>query len=171
MIKDKKHTNHKRQVQKRKSSLQPPYYINKNLLFDYTRKRMAMKTDGPTLNEISSIDTTGNVIKDEAPRATMPRPVSTTNQLKNWVIVYWKEILIGIGSLLAGLLVIEHGIQLTKHDKDIEYFQKNEIKQDGEIELLKEKSNEMNIDIRLIEQRIELETEKNSHSQIETNNK
>ena len=138
-----------------------------------------MKTDGPTLNEISSIDTTGNVFQDEDSRAIPKRPVSNRDQIKQWWNDSGKQIVFGVvvGIIVAimiwifGDLVYHHNIRLTEHDKDIEYFQKNELKQDGEIELLKEKSNEMNIDIRLIEQRIELETEKSPHPQIETNNK
>ncbi len=146
--------------QRQWSRLRPPYFINKNLQFDIVRKQMKMKTDGPTLNEMSPVDSTVNVDTEETPRPQMSRPVSTSNQIKNWWLEWWKPVIIGLLTTLfvsiVGTLVVQHGIHLTRHDKDIEYLQKNENKQDGEIEQLKNKTHEITTDVRLIEQRVEL---------------
>ena len=140
--------------------MRPPYFINKNLQFDIVRKQMKMKTDGPTLNEISPVDSTVNVDTEETPRPQISRPVSTSNQIKNLWEDWWKQIIIGLAiagvSFFLGSLIINHGNRLTEHDKDIEYLQKNDNKQDGEIEQLKDKTHEISTDVRLIEQRVEL---------------
>ena len=147
--------------QRRRSRIRPPYFINKNLQFDIVRKQMKMKTDGPTLNEMSPVDTTVNVDTEETPRPQLSRPVSTTNQIKNWWEDWWKQVLIGIVTAgivaIVGTSVVKHGNHLIRHDKDSEYLQKNDDKQDDDIKQLKEKSYEMNTNLRLIEQRIELE--------------
>lgn len=147
--------------QKRRPRLRPPYFINKNFQFDFVRKQMKMKTDGPTINEMSPVDSTINIGTEETPRPPILRPVSTSNQIKNWCEEWWKQVLIGlfiagIGAVV-GTSVVEHGNHLTRHDKDIEYLQKNDDKQDDDIKQMKEKSNEMNTDLRLLEQRIELD--------------
>lgn len=141
--------------------MRPPYFINKNLQFDIVRKQMKMKTDGPTLNEMSPVDTTVNVDTEETPRPQLSRPVSTTNQIKNWWEEWWKQVIIGLVTTGIGVVVVtsvvKHGNHLIRHDKDIEYLQKNDDKQDDDIKQLKGKSNEMNTDLRLIEQRMEYE--------------
>lgn len=141
--------------------MRPPYFINKNLQFDIVRKQMKMKTDGPTLNEMSPVDTTVNVDTEETPRPQLSRPVSTTNQIKNWWEEWWKQVIIGLVTTGIGAVVVtsvvKHGNHLIRHDKDIEYLQKNDDKQDDDIKQLKGKSNEMNTDLRLIEQRMEYE--------------
>ena len=124
-----------------------------------------MKIDGPTLNEISDIDSTVSVEQGDSQRIATTRPVSTSNQIKKWWSGGGKQIIIEVvvGLVVAGLififgnLVYHHNIHLTEHDKDIQYLQKNDDKQDNDIEQLKEKSNEMNTDLRLIEQRLDLE--------------
>ena len=147
--------------QRRRSRMRPPYFINKNLQFDIVRKQMKMKTDGPTLNEMSPVDTTVNVDTEETPRPQLSRPVSTTNQIKNWWEEWWKQVIIGLVTTGIGAVVVtsvvKHGNHLIRHDKDIEYLQKNDDKQDDDIKQLKGKSNEMNTDLRLIEQRMEYE--------------
>ena len=141
--------------------MRPPYFINKNLQFDIVRKQMKMKTDGPTLNEMSPVDPTVNVDTEETPRPQLSRPVSTTNQIKNWWEEWWKQVIIGLVTTGIGAVVVtsvvKHGNHLIRHDKDIEYLQKNDDKQDDDIKQLKGKSNEMNTDLRLIEQRMEYE--------------
>ena len=141
--------------------MRPPYFINENLQFDIVRKQMKMKTDGPTLNEMSPVDTTVNVDTEETPRPQLSRPVSTTNQIKNWWEEWWKQVIIGLVTTGIGAVVVtsvvKHGNHLIRHDKDIEYLQKNDDKQDDDIKQLKGKSNEMNTDLRLIEQRMEYE--------------
>lgn len=140
--------------------MRPPFFINKNLQFDVVRKRMTMKTDGPTLNEMSHIDTTGNVGKDDMSRPVAERPVSNLTKIKNWWEEYSKEIIKGIVIIIAGALVtnliIEHGQHLVRHDKDIEVLQKNDERQNDAIDKMKENANELKTDIRLIEQRIDL---------------
>lgn len=147
--------------QRRRSRIRPPYFINKNFQFDIVRKQMKMKTDGPTLNEMSPVDSTVNVDTEETPRPQISRPVSTTNQIKNWWEEWWKQVIIGLVTAGIGAVVVtsvvKHGNHLIRHDKDIEYLQKNDDKQDDDIKQLKEKSNEMNTDMRLIEQRMEFE--------------
>lgn len=146
--------------------MRPPYFINKNLQFDIVRKQMKMKTDGPTLNEMSPVDTTVNVDTEETPRPQLSRPVSTTNQIKNWWEEWWKQVIIGLVTTGIGAVVVtsvvKHGNHLIRHDKDIEYLQKNDDKQDDDIKQLKRKSNEMNTDLRLIEQRMEYENSSQS---------
>lgn len=149
--------------QKRKSRLRPPFFVNKNFQFDYVRKQMKMKTDGPTLNEMSSIDTTGNVGSEDMHQTSITRPKSTKNQVKDWFEDNRQIILSVAGAVVTALvlyifgsLVHDHDIHLTEHDKDIEYLQKNDTKQDGEIEHLKSKTQELSTDVRLIEQRVEL---------------
>ena len=119
-----------------------------------------MKTDGPTLNEMSPVDTTVNLDTEETPKPQISRPVSTSVQIKNWWEDWWKQIVIGVVTTaivsIVGTLVIQHGIHLTRHDKDIEYLQKNDDKQNGEIEQLKDKTHDISTDVRLIEQRVEL---------------
>lgn len=158
-------TGHKNRLKKqpnkkRKSSLRPPFFANKNLYFDVVRKRMTMKTDGPTLNEMSNIDTTGNVGSSDMPRPVAERPVSNSAKIKNWWGEYSKEIITGIVVAIAGLLVanliIEHGQHLVSHDKDIEVLQKSNERQNEAIDKMKENANELKMDIRLIEQRIDL---------------
>lgn len=156
----KGHNNHRR-----KSRLRPPYFINKNLHFDIVRKQMKMKTDGPTLNEMSSIDSTGNVGTEDAPKVSSTiRPVSTSNRVKDFLNESWKQIIIGLVvaafTFFLGYLVYHHGIHLAEHDKDIEYLQKNDAKQDAEIGNIKEKANEISTDMRLMEQHIELTSDK-----------
>lgn len=147
--------------QRRRSRIRPPYFINKNFQFDIVRKQMKMKTDGPTLNEMSPVDSTVNVDTEETPRPQISRPVSTTNQIKNWWEEWWKQVIIGLVTAGIGAVVVtsvvKHGNHLIRHDKDIEYLQKNDDKQDDDIKQLKEKSNEMNTDMRLIEQRMDFE--------------
>lgn len=141
--------------------MRPPYFMNKNLQFDIVKKQMKMKTDGPTLNEMSPVDSTFNVDAEETPRPQILRPVSTTNQIKNWWEEWWKQVIIGLVTTGIGAVVVtsvvKHGNHLTRHDKDIEYLQKNDEQQDDDIKQMKEKSNEMNTDLRLIEQRMEYE--------------
>ena len=87
-----------------------------------------MKTDGPTLNEMSPVDTTVNVDTEETPRPQLSRPVSTTNQIKNWWEEWWKQVIIGLVTTGIGAVVVtsvvKHGNHLIRHDKDIEYLQK-----------------------------------------------
>lgn len=154
--KQKHNKNHKNS-----SKIRPPFFINKNQHFDSVRKQMAMKTDGPTINEMSSIDTTGSLGKEDTPRTTDIRPISASSQIKNWWEDSWKQIIIGLAiagvSFFLGRLIFDHDNRLTEHDKDIEYLQKNDAKQDENINLLKDKSNELKTDMRLIEQRMDLE--------------
>lgn len=125
---------------------------------------MPMKADGPTLNEMSSLDTTGNVVKADLPRMAKERPISAQNRFIQWWGDSGKQILIGVAVAILififGNLVYHHNIRLTEHDKDIEYLQKNDLKQDDEIDNLKEKANEMKTDIRLIEQRLDFDSNK-----------
>lgn len=134
-----------------------------------------MKTDGPTLDEMSNLDTTGNLEQDTTYREPVRRPVSTKKRVKNWFEDYTKEIIISIVSaiilLVAGSLVLYHNIQLTEHGKDIEYLQSNDQKQDGAIEKLQEKSNEINTEVKLIEQRVDFESEKSRNLQEKTGEK
>ena len=134
-----------------------------------------MKTDGPTLDEMSNLDTTGNLEQDTTYREPVRRPVSTKKRVKNWFEDYTKEIIISIVSaiilLVAGSLVLYHNIQLTEHGKDIEYLQNNDQKQDGAIEKLQEKSNEINTEVKLIEQRVDFESEKSRNLQEKTGKK
>ena len=134
-----------------------------------------MKTDGPTLDEMSNLDTTGNLEQDTTYREPVRRPVSTKKRVKNWFEDYTKEIIISILSaiilLVAGSLVLYHNIQLTEHGKDIEYLQSNDQKQDGAIEKLQEKSNEINTEVKLIEQRVDFESEKSRNLQEKTGEK
>jgi len=143
--------------------------------FELVRKRMKMKTDGPTLDEMSNLDTTGNLEQDTTYREPVRRPVSTKKRVKNWFEDYTKEIIISIVSaiilLVAGSLVLYHNIQLTEHGKDIEYLQSNDQKQDGAIEKLQEKSNEINTEVKLIEQRVDFESEKSRNLQEKTGKK
>lgn len=157
-----KHKNRfkKQQNQKRKTRLSPPFFINKNLKFDAVRKRMTMKPDGPTLNEMSDVDTTGNIGNSDMPRPSVKRPVSSSTKITNWWGEYSKEIIIGVVVTVVGLvisnLIIEHGQHLVRHDKDIEVLQKSDGEQDESINNIKENANELKTDMRLIEQRIEL---------------
>lgn len=134
-----------------------------------------MKTDGPTLDEMSNLDTTGNLGQDTTYREPVRRPVSTKKRVKNWFEDYTKEIIISIVSaiilLVAGSLVLYHNIQLTEHGKDIDYLQSNDQKQDGAIEKLQEKSNEINTEVKLIEQRVDFESEKSRNLQEKTGKK
>lgn len=161
--------------QKRRTRLHPPFFINKNLQFDAVRKRMTMKTDGPTLNEMSNIDTTGNVGKSDMPRPVVERPVSNSVKIKNWWSEYSKEIIIGIVVAFVGLLVtnliIEHGQHLVRHDKDIEVLQKSDERQDESIDKIKENANELKTDMRLIEQRIDLTSGNSEQSKPNKNKK
>ena len=150
--------------QRRKSRLYPSFFINKNLQFDIVRKQMKMKTDGPTLNEMSSIDTTGNVGGEDMRHVTTTRPRSKKNQVKTWLEDNRQIIISIFGAVVAALilyifgsLVHDHDIHLTKHDKDIEYLQKNDTKQDSNIEQIKEKTNDNKTDISLIKQRMDIE--------------
>ena len=94
-----------------------------------------MKTDGPTLDEMSNLDTTGNLEQDTTYREPKRRPVSAKKKFQNWFEDYTKEIIISIVSaiilVIAGSLVLHHNIQLTEHSKDIEYLQTNDQKQEG----------------------------------------
>ena len=134
-----------------------------------------MKTDGPTLDEMSNLDTTGNLEQDTTYKEPVRRPVSTKKRVKNWFEDYTKEIIISFVSaiilLVAGSLVLYHNIQLTEHGKDIEYLQSNDQKQDGAIEKLQEKSNEINTEVKLIEQRVDFESEKSRNLQEKTGKK
>lgn len=161
--------------QKRRTRLRSPFFINKNLQFDAVRKRMTMKTDGPTLNEMSNIDTTGNVGNSDMPRPVVGRPVSNSVKIKNWWSEYSKEIIIGIVVAFVGLLVtnliIEHGQHLVRHDKDIEVLQKSDERQDESIDKIKENANELKTDMRLIEQRIDLTSGNSEQSKPNKNKK
>lgn len=155
---------------KNKSRLCPPFYINKNQQFDIVRKRMTMKTDGPTLNEMSSIDTTGNVGKEELTKPVTERPVSNSTIMRNWCAENSKEILIGIivslVVIFASKLIIEHGEHLVKHDKDIEVLQKNDDKQDESIEKIKTDANEIKTNARILEQRVDFSSNKSYNSGV-----
>lgn len=169
----RKHKKQKHQKNNKNSSkIRPPFFINKNQRYDSVRKQMTMKTDGPTINEISSIDTTGSLGNDDTPRIADTRPVNTSTQIKNWLGDSWKQIIIGLViagvSFFLGNLILNHENHLTVHDKDIEYLQKNDSKQDEDINLLKDNSNEMKTDMRLIEQRMDLE--KSTHTQQKKKN-
>ena len=96
----KRYNNHSNQ--NGKSRLRPPFFINKNLQFNVVRNQMKMKTDGPTLNEMSNIDTTGNVGNSDMPRPVVERPVSNSVKIKNWWSEYSKEIVIGIVVAFVG---------------------------------------------------------------------
>lgn len=143
--------------------IRPPYYQNRNQQFEQIRKRMKMKTDGPTVNEISNIDTTGDLEQDYSRKEPQRRPVSTANQVKGWFSDNAKEIVIGIFiTIIGGVLlevVISHSNHLVKHDTNIEVLQNTDCKHDDKLEKLNEKTNEINTDIRLLEQRIELTTD------------
>ena len=148
---------------KNSSNIRPPFFINRNQRFDLVRKQMTMKADGPTINEISSIDTTGSLGKEDTPRIADTRPVNTSTQIKNWfenkrqiILSVVAGVITAIVLYILGSLVHNHDIHLTEHDKDIQYLQKNDTKQDGEIEQIKDKTQEISTDVRLIEQRVEL---------------
>lgn len=169
----KRYNNHSNQ--NGKSRLRPPFFINKNLQFNVVRNQMKMKTDGPTLNEMSNIDTTGNVGNSDMPRPVVERPVSNSVKIKNWWSEYSKEIVIGIVVAFVGLLVtnliIEHGQHLVRHDKDIEVLQKSDERQDESIDKIKENANELKTDMRLIEQRIDLTSGNSEQSKPNKNKK
>ena len=169
----KRYNNHSNQ--NGKSRLRPPFFINKNLQFNVVRNQMKMKTDGPTLNEMSNIDTTGNVGNSDMPRPVVERPVSNSVKIKNWWSEYSKAIVIGIVVAFVGLLVtnliIEHGQHLVRHDKDIEVLQKSDERQDESIDKIKENANELKTDMRLIEQRIDLTSGNSEQSKPNKNKK
>lgn len=153
---------------------QPPFYLNKNQTYYYVRKNMVMRTDGPTSNEISELDTTFDVKEDKYNNQTSVRPISTGKKVKQWYEEHSfeikKDILIAvitaIITFIFGRLVHDHDIQLTKHEVDIEYLQKSDDKQDVIINQLKDKSTELSTDVRLIEQRIELQSAKEEKNQL-----
>lgn len=159
-----KYKKSKRPQRKRKSLLSPPYFSNRNQHFEQVRKRMTMKTDGPTLNEMSSLDTTDDLEKQTDRSQYVRRPVTTKNQIRNW----WNEggkqiikeiliaVIVSVVLFVMGNLVYHHNIHLTEHDKDIEYLKKSDTKQDCEIDVLKEKTHEINTDVKLLEQKVEL---------------
>lgn len=152
-------------IHKRKNLIQPPFFINKNQQFEMVRKEMKMKTDGPTLDEISNIDTTIDLSNDAQSEATtIQRPISPKNKFRNWFDDYTHQIVVTvIASIILfifGKLVYDHSIHLVKHDKDIQYLQKKDDKQDVKIEQLEKQEIEINTDIRLIKQRIELSADK-----------
>ena len=131
--------------------------------FELVRKGMKMKTEGPTLNEISDLDTTGNVEQETTYREPTRRPVSIKKKVKNWIGDNTRNIIIGIVYTIIALfvadLIINHGIHLAKHDKDIEVLQKNDDRHENSIEKLQDKTNDMKTDLRLIEQRVQIESE------------
>lgn len=109
-----KYKGHKNQ--RRKSRLLPPYFINKNLQLDIVRKQMKMKTDGPTLNEISNIDTTGNVGGEDMQQASTTRPKSTKNQVVTWLENNRQIVISIIGAVVTALVLYIFGSLVHNHD-------------------------------------------------------
>lgn len=157
------------------SRFRPLFHYNKNLHFEQIRKRMKMKTDGPTIDEMSDIDTTGNLERGTARTEPVQRPLSTAKQIRNWWDGNGKQIVVGVvvaviaSALLYifGSLVHKHDVRLTEHDKDIEHLMETDNKHDKSIEKLNDRTIEMKTDLRLLEQRMEFTQGSSVHTSTE----
>lgn len=142
-----------------------PFPQNKNLLYQTIRQNMEMPADGPTLNEVSPMDTTQSFtdIEDQQPRNVGGRPVKTSVAVQNWFSDNIKTIIISVVSTIFGtifiLIAINHSEKIISNEKDIEHMEESISIHDRKLDGLQEKANELNTDLRLLEQKVDLTKE------------
>lgn len=148
-----------------------PFPQNKNLLYQTIRQNMEMPADGPTLNEVSPMDTTQSFsdIEDQEPRNVGGRPVKTTVAVQNWFSENLKAIIISIVSAIFGtifiIIAINHSEKIVSNEKDIEHIEGSISAHERKIDDLQEKTSVLNTDIRLLEQKVDLTKESNKQGQ------
>lgn len=139
-----------------------PFPQNKNFTYQTVRKNMKMPADGPTIDEVSPMDTTSSSsdIDELRLESVGGRPVKRTVAMQNWLLENLKGIIVGvISTLFAGFCVriaITHSEKLAAHEKDIEHLEETISNHDDKIERLQEGTNTLNTDLRLLEQRVDL---------------
>lgn len=144
-----------------------PFPQNKNLLYQTIRQNMEMPADGPTLNEVSPMDTTQSFtdIEDQQPQNVGGRPVKTSVAVQNWLLDNLKTIIISVVSAIFGtifiLIAINHSEKIISNEKDIEHMEESISIHDRKLDGLQEKTNELNTDLRLLEQKVDLTNESN----------
>lgn len=158
----------KRKVEKKgpnRKSYKGPFLKNKNADFEFTRKRMEMLDDGPTVNEITPIDTTANCYYGNGNDSrSSKREVSNKQKISNWFLENIKNIIIGVVVAVLGSLaihvILDHSEKITTHDVQIEELTKDVQKNDGEIEELEDELNEVDNELKLLEQKVDFNEEK-----------
>lgn len=149
----------------KKKSYKGPFPMNKTFTYQTVRRNMEMSTDGPTVNEVTPLDTTQSFSSNDGqdPQNVGGRPVKTGVVVQKWLGENIKGIVLTvIATLFAGFCVriaITHTEQLTSHQKDIEHIEKSISEQGTKIDHLQEKTNEINTNLLLLEQRLNLEKE------------
>ena len=151
---------------KKKQSYKGPFPVNKNYMFEAVRRDMQMPSDGPTLNEFSDIDTTQDLNREEAVREVdSKRPVSPRVKVNNWWSDNARSVIIAvIATIITGLLgemVVRHKVHLAEHDREFKFMEKEIGKNQSDIEKLNEKTNTLDRDFRLLEQKVEYSFESN----------
>ena len=147
----------------KKESYKGSFQPNKNLYYQTARRNIEMPADGPTVNEVTPLDTTQSFSNNDGkdPQNVGGRPVKTGVAFQKWFGDNIKGIIITvIATLVAGFFVriaITHTEQLTSHQKDIEHIEENISEQGEKIERLQEKSNEINTNLLLLKQRVDLD--------------
>lgn len=128
---------------------------------------MEMPADGPTLNEVSPMDTTQSFtdIEDQQSRNVGGRPVKTSVAVQNWFLDNLKTIIIAVVCTIFGTIIImiaiNHSEKIISNEKDIEHMEESISIHDRKLDGLQEKTNELNTDLRLLEQKVDLTNESN----------
>ena len=151
---------------RKKPSYRGPFPVNKNNMFEAIRRDMRMPSDGPTLNEFSNIDTTQDLDRDVAVREIeTKRPISPRVKVNNWWSENARSVIIAVvAAIIATFLgetVVRHKVHLAEHDREFEYLEKEVDRNRSDIERLNEKTNTLDRDVRLLEQKIEYSFEGN----------
>lgn len=146
----------------KKRPFKGPFPNNSNLEFDQIRKNMTMSVEGPTADAMSYSDSTTDIFDQNNSQKSVvkKRPKKKITKIKSWWEQYSKEIVNGfiITFFTAiGIIVYKYSNHFVANDKDIEYLQKNDLKQDNKIEELNKQTNSLDKKSDLIKQQIDLE--------------
>ena len=147
---------------KKKPSYKGPFQPNKNLEFQMVRKNMSTDTDGPTLNEVTPVDSTTDfsVINENINELLKERPVSTEYKCRKWLSEHVAEVVVGVLIAIIGLVAIDHSRDLARHDVEIDNISDDVLEQKSDIKELQNKTNALETDYRLLEQKVDFNEEK-----------
>lgn len=151
----------KNQNAAKKTNYKGPFQPNRNYYIETVRRDMHMFPDGPTLSEMTELDTSQDLFKGQTnERNTEKRPVSSQTKVNTWLQEHYKELIVySILIPLIGYILTEsvnHKVKLATHSSDIEHVTKKVEDNHVDINLLKEKTNVLDRDVRLLEQRVDL---------------
>jgi hypothetical protein len=143
-----------------------PFQENPNLLFQNVKKSMRPEVAGPTVNTFSTLDSTTNVLPNEANDLRLvntggKRPTKE----KSFSISTENIILIIIGFIAAGIgiIVFTHSNKFVSVEKDIDYLKEDSKEQKELIKSVDQKATNIDRKVDLLIQKVDFKTENSKH--------